>query len=355
MTEKEEAALALIQQGMTIDEIVKATGYKTDSHIYKIAKINGLHIKSREERRAEAVSKMRTDGMMIKDIANNLGMSTGGVNGIIRRYDIGRVKTSMRCDCCGKEFSTDIRNQKYCCKACEKKANHERQKDGSAAVDEQTPVRMLANCSNEWEYVGGYSGSDGSMVIRHFCGYTTKRSCISIRHTHKIRCLVCEYREREARRKEAEKRKKIRREVKEFEKPVKQYQVQAVKSCAVCGGFFFGPGKYCGPECARKSRQHYDNMKKRRRQKSAWTEESKTITLQKLYERDGGVCWICGKPCNYEADSNSNEYPSIDHVIPIADGGKDLWENIRLAHRYCNSWRYFSEPETEPVNISPRL
>lgn len=258
------------------------------------------------------------------------------------------------CEWCGKEYEVSKWNQKYCCTVCERKASYERNK-ANINADENVAIRMLANCSNEWEYVGGYSGSNGSMVIRHFCGYTTRRSCVSIRHNHKIRCMVCEYRERQARKREEEKEKEIRREVKEFKKQVKQYQVQTVKSCAVCGGFFFGSGKYCSTKCSKAVQQHYQNMKKRRRQKSAWTEESKTITLQKLYERDGGVCWVCGKPCNYEADPNNNEYPSIDHVIPIADGGKDLWENIRLAHRYCNSLRYFSEPETEPVNISPCL
>lgn len=192
------------------------------------------------------------------------------------------------CEWCGKEYDVSKWNQKYCCTVCKRKASHERNK-ANINADENVAIRMLSNCSNEWEYVGGYSGSNGSMVIRHFCGYTTRRSCVSIRHNHKIRCMVCEYRERQARKREEEKEKEIRREVKEFEKPVKQYQVQTVKSCAVCGGFFFGSGKYCSTKCSKAAQQHYQNMKKRRRQKSAWTEESKTITLQKLYERDGGV------------------------------------------------------------------
>lgn len=80
-------------------------------------------------------------------------------------------------------------------------------------------------------------------------------------------------------------------------------------------------------------------MKKRKRMRDSWTEESKTISLEKLFDRDGGICWLCGKACDIEADPNSNNYPSIDHVVPISLGGKDEWQNIKLAHRICNSLR----------------
>lgn len=32
-----------------------------------------------------------------------------------------------------------------------------------------------------------------------------------------------------------------------------------------------------------------------------------------------------------------NWYPSIDHVIPISKGGRHSWDNVKLAHRLCNS------------------
>lgn len=40
--------------------------------------------------------------------------------------------------------------------------------------------------------------------------------------------------------------------------------------------------------------------------------------------RDGVV--ICG-----------DWYPSIDHVIPVSKGGLHSWENVKLAHRKCNT------------------
>ena len=32
-----------------------------------------------------------------------------------------------------------------------------------------------------------------------------------------------------------------------------------------------------------------------------------------------------------------NNYPTIDHVIPLAKGGMHSWDNVRLAHHNCNS------------------
>lgn len=70
-----------------------------------------------------------------------------------------------------------------------------------------------------------------------------------------------------------------------------------------------------------------------------------SITLEKLYKRDNGICQICGEKCDYN-DYRKDEknsfiaginYPSIDHIIPISKGGQHTWDNIQLAHIGCNS------------------
>lgn len=30
-------------------------------------------------------------------------------------------------------------------------------------------------------------------------------------------------------------------------------------------------------------------------------------------------------------------YPSIDHVFPLSKGGLHSWDNVKLAHHYCNT------------------
>ena len=68
------------------------------------------------------------------------------------------------------------------------------------------------------------------------------------------------------------------------------------------------------------------------------------FSLKELYKREHGICYICGGLCRWddkqivnEVIVYGNEYPSRDHVIPKSKGGENSWENIRLAHRICNS------------------
>lgn len=48
-----------------------------------------------------------------------------------------------------------------------------------------------------------------------------------------------------------------------------------------------------------------------------------------VWERDGGLCGICGKliPGGF----------TIDHIIPLARGGKHCYENVQIAHSKCNN------------------
>ena len=63
------------------------------------------------------------------------------------------------------------------------------------------------------------------------------------------------------------------------------------------------------------------------------------ITLEKLFTRDAGKCYLCGEQCDW-SDRTENvtgmRYPSIEHVVPVSRGGLHSWENVRLAHFGCN-------------------
>ncbi len=69
------------------------------------------------------------------------------------------------------------------------------------------------------------------------------------------------------------------------------------------------------------------------------------LTLARLIERDRNICHICGGKCNskdYVTRKNKyvvtgDTYPSMDHVLPISKGGTHTWDNVKLAHKICNS------------------
>lgn len=48
-----------------------------------------------------------------------------------------------------------------------------------------------------------------------------------------------------------------------------------------------------------------------------------------VYQRDEGICGICGDPVDLKLFE-------IDHVIPIARGGPHLYTNVQIAHPICN-------------------
>ncbi len=53
----------------------------------------------------------------------------------------------------------------------------------------------------------------------------------------------------------------------------------------------------------------------------------------KVIQRDCGLCWVCDLVV-------LPEDVSMDHVIRVADGGKTSLDNLRLAHKRCNSSRH---------------
>ena len=54
---------------------------------------------------------------------------------------------------------------------------------------------------------------------------------------------------------------------------------------------------------------------------------------QRLWSRQSGVCFICDDPIDLKLHSDTLE---IDHIVPIAVGGKDEENNFALTHEQCN-------------------
>lgn len=125
--------------------------------------------------------------------------------------------------------------------------------------------------------------------------------------------------------------------------------------CKFCGDVFYADErvgqKYCSKECARRAsnKRHDKRIPKERR--------VDTITLQRLFKRDGGKCYLCGCDCDFTAwrfSENGNKYPddrypTIDHVKPIAAGGLDSWDNVRLACWKCNTKKSDKIVSVDPI------
>jgi 5-methylcytosine-specific restriction endonuclease McrA len=81
--------------------------------------------------------------------------------------------------------------------------------------------------------------------------------------------------------------------------------------------------KKADPEYKEKGREAVN--RRRARQRGAFKEN---VERQKVWERDVGVCGICGEPAQ-EDDWH------LDHIVPLGPG-EHCYENVRVAHPTCN-------------------
>lgn len=75
------------------------------------------------------------------------------------------------------------------------------------------------------------------------------------------------------------------------------------------------------------------SQRRRARKAGARNED---YTPQEIADRDGWRCGICG-----ERIGKTRAYPhprslSIDHIVPYADGGDNVWVNVQASHLRCN-------------------
>ncbi len=272
----------------------------------------------------------RNKGRKMADIAEEFGLHKGGVGYICKQMGARVFKAPP-----------DLSNVKM---PSGRDHNRWHEDDELAAIiGEKLP---------DWEYAGNYTGTDGTADIKcRTCGAVVTRSWTAIRHG-RVKCRICERRqteERQAKREaqrqaEAAERERIRKEqAEEKQRLAEERERQKEKICVVCGQSFKAKCSHqicCSPEC---SRRRLNGIHDKRL--SRYGQKENGITLAKLYRRDRGICYICGRTCDLKdkiTDERGtiicgNTYPSIDHVIPLSLGGPNTWDNVKLACRGCNT------------------
>ncbi len=55
-----------------------------------------------------------------------------------------------------------------------------------------------------------------------------------------------------------------------------------------------------------------------------------------IYERDGGLCWICGEYVDLLLPATDKMSFNLDHIWPLALGGTHERHNLGTSHRLCN-------------------
>jgi Restriction endonuclease len=219
------------------------------------------------------------------------------------------MSISLTCKGCGAGFTARSRRAAYCSDRCGAKAR------GTAAC---------ARCGGPVWKTGG-SRPAGEAV----CKPCRKASPVPYKPPLvTTSCAVCKV---------------------DFEQPRKGYrrrtcsprcqraaQQRVAHPCADCGAEIPSTRKRCDDCRDAVLREHYQGKNRRRRavKRQADTEP---YTLAEIAERDRYRCQLCRRKVNMQLKSPHPRSPSIDHVIPIVEGGGDVRANVQLAHRGCNS------------------
>jgi len=85
-----------------------------------------------------------------------------------------------------------------------------------------------------------------------------------------------------------------------------------------------------------KDRVLADSHRRRAKFKEQYVED---VRLDVLYARDKAKCGICGKkvpPVGSLPRKRDPRMASIDHVVPLVEGGQHSYANTRLSHYRCN-------------------
>lgn len=213
--------------------------------------------------------------------------------------------------------------------------------------------RLVDEFGGKFEYVGNFRANDKKFAMIR----CTECGC-EFEHYIGFQgvvwdCPECKQRQLEADRQRREEEVEQERETRRYERMFEEIREYALdKTCKECGSTFHNVSKtalYCSDRCKRRRQnrkkasftsdnfRHYYHVKYGGRYRDHY---DPSITLKKLYERDGGVCQICGEPCDWddrEWGCHGPTYPSLDHIVPRAKGGDHKWENVQLAHCICNS------------------
>lgn len=256
-----------------------------------------------------------------------------------------------------KALGTDRKN---ICRTCRRLGvaytdDEAQERNGNNPISEETAKERFEALCPGFEYVSGYTNNHSPIRIRcKACGHEFNRiygTCYI--KDHKMQCSKCVEAEVAARRDAAAARRQFRINWREFAKSVSRFtdfSQASMKACAKCGAMYLPDQDsqlYCSKACARRAHEKRGRSAKeaKRRARMVVFKHDAGITLAELYERDKGTCWLCGAQCRWD-DCRSDEcgnfiagkhYPSIDHVIPLARGGSHTWDNVRLAHKVCNT------------------
>lgn len=279
----------------------------------------------KQQRRISLYASLRSQGMTYENIAKKIGTSKEVVERVCRENGLG--------------YSEEERKRIYLNSAKYNKSCYKPSVNWQERVDKHYNGSGIAEVLS----VERVDGGESRITIKcTTCGNVKTLFSSTLRKYHNGYCDICRKSENEKRRLNE---RLDRQEAKEREKRHNRKIIQlSLPMCNKCGMLIPKGHKVCKVCKHDKLKENYRKKDVKRRAKLREVKRDKDITLRKLYERDNGICYLCGRVCEW-SDSEyidgafvvGGSYPTVEHIKPISLGGTDTWDNIKLACHYCNS------------------
>lgn len=251
----------------------------------------------------------------------------------------------IRCIICGSEFIPLQRTSKYCSNRCKRKASAQRQEKhickycGRLFLREPRGHDAYKFCSRECseKYVGIMTANREAAQSLKKLRWEKCETCGKVFVTTKKQQKYCSSSCRYLSEKERMRKRSTMLRPMLFE--------PKIAKCRYCGKRFTtsykGNKDFCSEECRQNQvKLHRKNHKHRLKGKIV----DKDITLKRVAKQYKNKCALCGRDVDWNDYTYKNgafvagdDYPSIDHIIPVSNGGLHEWSNVQLSHRRCNS------------------
>ena len=236
----------------------------------------------------------------------------------------------MRCLTCAVCFETDNLQRRYCSRKCRKKAEKRRQPVSRSPLACSVCAGIISDPSARQLYCS------------HRCSNRAYRDRNRVSRPFRV-CKPCAFCSREIRSHQPNATFCSRSCLEKHYYWSKERPV--VRKCRGCGADFDQTGlKYvyfCSDACrfrhrAELKRPHRRAAKRRRkaRKRALYVEPYRDGDI---FERDGWRCMICGLKTARRKAVPHSKAPTIDHIVPLSEGGVDAPVNVQCAHFRCNS------------------
>lgn len=224
---------------------------------------------------------------------------------------------SCTCDVCGTAFLSRLRSGKYCGRTCANRAYRTQRKADGRWQEYRRRPEVAAR-----ERAANYDRLPRAEVACSVCGDRVRRFTVK-----DGRRPTCSHMCRVYLRSRCWPARRV---------PASHPSRASHRPCAWCGASVVVPAgrewRYCGAPC--RARAH--SQRKESAQRAWLTARVEYVDRWAVLVRDEFMCRLCDEPLATRREIPHPLAPTLDHVVPLAQGGDNTEPNLQAAHFICN-------------------